>query len=259
MGTLSLQGGIWVFGADSSGTSITPLTYQTINPTSGFTLLEPDTARMEFSSVSHAAGTGITTFTLNGTTTNASDQRFAGSGVTKWPRYYQALTDADGNALDTDDSFMMLVKLSDFTHPSSLGYGIGVGLCLDPTATDSNTFDGWGITTLLASTTSQRKGGITSQYLSTGQESSYGGSDADTVFGTLHRSAVRFPGASVFGESSGASIANGGTTVSAVSTAFSTGQAWNLWVGVVVRNSGQVIPSGESFACKISYQIIKVR
>lgn len=241
-------------GAASSGVNVLPLEYLNIDPSSGFSKLEPDAMGYE---VAHNAGTGVTTFTMDALDPGNAKYSFTGTGAS-YPRSSKLLVDSAGTTMTSADSFIMNVRLSlyDNTVPANADLRLGVGLCLDPTATTTGDFDGYGVT--LRTVAGSRKGGIVKMDSSSGSLSTMGAAGNTVVFGQIIRSARRNPVVLAYGETSGQMPTNSYVdSTSTVELAASTN--WSLWVAVTLATTSGTINASETFAVKMDYQIIKLR
>ncbi len=110
--------------AASSGIDVLPLEYINIDPSTGFSKLEPDAMGYE---VAHNAGTGVTTFTMDALDPGNAKYSFTGSGA-EYPRSSKLLVDSAGTTMTTADSFIMNVRLSlyDNRSPRTLTCASGV-------------------------------------------------------------------------------------------------------------------------------------
>jgi hypothetical protein len=245
--------GLFAFpSGDSGGVSLAPLAYNTIDLTSGFTKVEPN--GMAYSSVTIAGG--INTLTFGELGTGDLKYAFSGSGA-EWPRHHAPLNDSGGTRLTTDDSFLLVVKLSSFTFPTSADFRMAVGCCLDPSSTTTAAFDGYGIGRRL-STVSTAKEGLQVYLDSTnGNTAGFTYDGADTIYGTVLRTGTRHAANSVFGEASNASAASAQYTTKSTQT-LTASQNWSLFVATSTTTSGS-ISAGESVAFKAEYQVIRLR
>jgi hypothetical protein len=238
--------------AGGAGVSITPLAFNTIDLTTGYTKLEPD--GMGYSDVSIAGG--VNTITFNALGTGDLKYAFSGSG-SEWPRHYADLNDADGTRLTTDDSFLMVVKLSNFTYPSAADFRMAVGCCVDPTSTTTAAFDGYGIGRRMGNVTTAREGHQVQLDTTNGNTNGFTYDGSDTIYGVVVRTAAQHAGNSVFGEVSGVNGPNAQYTQKS-SQSLTASQDWSLFVAVATTSTG-TISAGESIAFKAEYQIIKLR
>ena len=238
--------------AGGAGVSITPLAFNTIDLTTGYTKLEPD--GMGYSDVSIAGG--VNTITFNALGTGDLKYAFSGSG-SEWPRHYADLNDADGTRLTTDDSFLMVVKLSNFTYPSAADFRMAVGCCVDPTSTTTAAFDGYGIGRRMGNVTTAREGHQVQLDTTNGNTNGFTYDGSDTIYGVVVRTAAQHAGNSVFGEVSGVNGPNAQYTQKS-SQSLTASQDWSLFVAVSTTSTG-TISAGESIAFKAEYQIIKMR
>jgi len=238
--------------AGGAGVSITPLAFNTIDLTTGYTKLEPD--GMGYSGVTIAGG--VNTITFNALATGDLKYAFTGSG-SEWPRHYAALSDADGTRLTTDDTFLMVVKLSAFTYPSAVDLRVAVGCCVDPTSTTTAAFDGYGIGRRMGSLASQREGFQVQLDTTNGNTNGFTYDLADTIYGVVVRTAAQHAGNSVFGEISDVNGANAQYTQKS-SQSLTASQDWSLFVAVATSSTG-TISAGESIAFKAEYQVIRLR
>ena len=238
--------------AGGAGVSITPLAFNTIDLTTGYTKLEPD--GMGYSDVSIAGG--VNTITFNALGTGDLKYAFSGSG-SEWPRHYAELNDADGTRLTTDDSFLMVVKLSNFTYPSAADFRMAVGCCVDPTSTTTAAFDGYGIGRRMGNVTTAREGHQVQLDTTNGNTNGFTYDGSDTIYGVVVRTAAQHAGNSVFGEVSGVNGPNAQYTQKS-SQSLTASQDWSLFVAVATTSTG-TISAGESIAFKAEYQIIKLR
>ena len=238
--------------AGGAGVSITPLAFNTIDLTTGYTKLEPD--GMGYSDVSIAGG--VNTITFNALGTGDLKYAFSGSG-SEWPRHYADLNDADGTRLTTDDSFLMVVKLSNFTYPSAADFRMAVGCCVDPTSTTTAAFDGYGIGRRMGNVTTAREGHQVQLDTTNGNTNGFTYDGSDTIYGVVVRTAALHAGNSVFGEVSDVNGPNAQYTQKS-SQSLTASQDWSLFVAVATTSTG-TISAGESIAFKAEYQIIKLR
>ena len=245
-------------GGGGGGAELNPLDFMSVNPASGFTAVTP--AAMAFKSIVTDAGTGVTTYTFDALTSGSSSagQKYNFTGADSgWPRRHQLLKDSAGTTLTTDDSFVMVVKMSlyDATVPSSADLRFGVGLCIDPTSQTVGAFDGYGIA--LRTRSASRVGGVVKFDATGGSASNYSSTSTTTVYGYIIRSKRRLSGLIAQGEtSSGASP----TMVDASSTTeLAASSDLSLWVAVGLQINTGSITDGESFAVKTEYQIIRTR
>ena len=238
--------------AGGAGVSITPLAFNTIDLTTGYAKSEPD--GMGYSGVSIAGG--VNTITFNALATGDLKYAFSGSGA-QWPRHYADLNDADGTRLTTDDSFLMVVKLSNFTYPSAADFRMAVGCCVDPTSTTTAAFDGYGIGRRMGNVTTAREGHQVQLDTTNGNTNGFTYDGSDTIYGVVVRTAAQHAGNSVFGEVSGVNGPNAQYTQKS-SQSLTASQDWSLFVAVATTSTG-TISAGESIAFKAEYQIIKLR
>ena len=241
--------------AGATGASINPIDYPVIDPSTGFTKVEPDA--MTYASISYTGATGITTYTMSALGTGNQKYNFAG-GDASWPRHHQLLKNSDGTQLTTADSFMMLVRLDNFTFPGNDDFQVAVGLCLDPTATNTNDFDGYGVGFRMSSGSSNRKGKIIQLVLSSGSVNGYNATGTDTAYGVITRTARRNAGLTVFGETSDADSANNAYSTNSTTQLAATTN-WSLWLATSMSSSTGTITASESFAYRASYQIVELR
>ena len=219
---------------------------------SGFTSLAP--ASMSFSSVA-TAGSGVSTFTFDELAVADAKYQFSGSGA-EWPRLYRDLSDSAG-VLTTADSFLLIVKLSGFVN-SSADIRFGVGLCLDPTATSTTDFDGYGIGYRFTSTASFRKGFQIQLVTTSGNTSGYSAQNTDTAYGVIARTERRLGGAVVFGEQSDTAPSTGQYNTSS-NQQLAASTPFKLWVAASTSANSTVIGAGDSFSTKIETQIVRLR
>lgn len=245
--------GLFAFpSGGGDGVSLSPLAYTTIDLTSGYTPVTP--SGMGYSSVTHAGG--VNTFTFNALGTGDLKYAFTGS-ASEWPRHHAALNDSDGTRLTTDDSFILVVKLSSFTHPGAADLRVAVGCCLDPSATLTTNFDGYGIGRRMSNNALSREGHQVYLDSTNGNTSGFTYDGADTIYGTVVRTADRHAGNTVYGELSDASAANAQYTTKSTQ-ALTASQNWSLFIATSTTSTG-TISDGESIAFKAEYQIIKLR
>ena len=240
-------------GGGSSGIDVLPLDYININPSTGFTKLEPDAMGYE---VAHNAGTGVTTFTMDALDPGNAKYSFTGTGA-EYPRSSKLLVDSAGATMTTADSFIMHVRLSlyDNTVPANADLRMGVGLCIDPTATTTGAFDGYGVT--LRTVSGSRKGGIVKMDSSSAFMSTMSGTGNTFVYGQIIRSARKNPLVLAYGETSGQMPGNSYVdSTSTVELAATTN--WSLWVAVTLSTTGGTINASETFAVKMDYQIVRL-
>jgi hypothetical protein len=239
-------------GGGGGGVNISPLAYTVIDLTSGYTKLEPD--GMGYSDVSNAAN--VNTITFNALATG--DLKYAFNGAdSKWPRHYAALNDAGGTRLTTDDSFLMVVKLSNFTFPSAVDLRMAVGCCVDPESITTAAFDGYGIGRRMGSLASQREGIQVQLDTTNGNTNGFTYDSADTIYGVVVRTAAQHAGNTVFGEVSDVNGPNAQYTQKS-SQSLTASQNWSLFVAVSTTSTG-TISAGESIAFQAEYQVIRLR
>ncbi len=252
--TTGASGGASSGGGGGTGVNILPLDYININPSTGFTKLEPDVMGYE---VAHDAGTGVSTFTMDVLGTGNAKFSFTGTGA-EYPRSSQLLVDSAGTTMTTADSFIMNVRFSlyDTTVPANADLRFAVGLCIDPTATTTGDFDGYGVT--LRTVSGSRKPGIVKLDSGSGFLSTVSGSGNDFTYGQIIRSARKLPVILAYGETSGQMPANSYTdSTSTVELAATTNLS--LFVAVTTATTSGTITAGETFAVKMDYQIIRLR
>ena len=240
-------------GGGGSGIDVLPLEYINIDPSSGFTKLEPDAMGYE---VAHNAGTGVTTFTMDALDPGNAKYSFTGSGA-EYPRSSKLLVDSAGTTMTTADSFIMAVRFSlfDSTVPANADLRMGVGLCLDPTATTTGAFDGYGIT--LRTVSGSRKCGIVKMDSNSAFMSTTSAAGNTVVYGQIIRSARKNPLVLAYGETSGQMPSNSYVdSTSTVELAATTN--WSLWVAVTIATTSGTIDASETFAVKMDYQIIRL-
>ena len=253
MGMFPIAGPPSTGGGGGSGINVLPLEYINIDPSSGFTKLEPDAMGYE---VAHDAGTGVTTFTMDALDPGNAKYSFTGSGA-EYPRSSKLLVDSAGTTMTTADSFIMAVRFSlfDNTVPANADLRMGVGLCLDPTATTTGAFDGYGIT--LRTVSGSRKGGIVKMDGGSAFMSTTSQSGNTVVYGQIIRSARKNPLLLAYGETSGQMPSNSYVdSTSTVELAATTD--WSLWVAVTIATTSGTIDASETFAVKMDYQIIRL-
>lgn len=247
-------------GGGGGGAELNPLDFMSVNPASGFTNLTPDA--MAFKSIVTDAGTGVTTYTFDALTsgTSSAGQKYNFTGADSgWPRRYQLLKDSAGTTLTTDDSFVMVVKMSlyDATVPSSADLRFGVGLCIDPTSQTVAAFDGYGIT--LRTRSASRVGGVVKFDATGGSASNYSNASTTTVYGYIIRSKRRLSGLIAQGEPSSGDTPSNSMVDNSSTTELAASTNLSLWVGVGLQLSTGGITDGQSFAVKTEYQIIRTR
>ena len=253
MGMFPIAGPPSTGGGGGSGINVLPLEYINIDPSSGFTKLEPDAMGYE---VAHDAGTGVTTFTMDALDPGNAKYSFTGTGA-EYPRSSKLLVDSAGTTMTTADSFIMAVRFSlfDNTVPANADLRMGVGLCLDPTATTTGAFDGYGIT--LRTVSGSRKGGIVKMDGGSAFMSTTSQSGNTVVYGQIIRSARKNPLLLAYGETSGQMPSNSYVdSTSTVELAATTD--WSLWVAVTIATTSGTIDASETFAVKMDYQIIRL-
>ena len=238
--------------AGGAGVSIAPLAFNAINLTTGYTKLEPD--GMGYSDVSYASG--VNTITFNALAVGDLKYAFTGSDA-QWPRHYADLNDADGTRLTTDDSFLMVVKLSSFTYPSAADFRMAVGCCVDRTSTTTAAFDGYGIGRRMGNISTYRDGIQVQLDTTNGNVNGFTYDGADTIYGVVVRTGTRHAGNTVFGELSDAAASTAQYTQKS-SQSLTASQDWSLFVAVAMTSTG-TISAGESISFKAEYQIIKLR
>ena len=239
--------------AASSGINVLPLEYLNIDPSSGFSKLEPDAMGYE---VAHNAGTGVTTFTMDALDPGNAKYSFTGTGA-EYPRSSKLLVDSAGTTMTTADSFIMAVRFSlfDSTVPANADLRMGVGLCLDPTATTTGAFDGYGVT--LRTVSGSRKCGIVKMDSNSAFMSTTSAAGNTVVYGQIIRSARKNPLVLAYGETSGQMPSNSYVdSTSTVELAATTN--WSLWVAVTIATTSGTIDASETFAVKMDYQIIRL-
>ena len=253
MGMFPIAGPPSTGGGGGSGINVLPLEYINIDPSSGFTKLEPDAMGYE---VAHDAGTGVTTFTMDALDPGNAKYSFTGTGA-EYPRSSKLLVDSAGTTMTTADSFIMAVRFSlfDNTVPANADLRMGVGLCLDPTATTTGAFDGYGIT--LRTVSGSRKCGIVKMDGGSAFMSTISQSGNTVVYGQIIRSARKNPLLLAYGETSGQMPSNSYVdSTSTVELAATTN--WSLWVAVTIATTSGTIDASETFAVKMDYQIIRL-
>ena len=238
--------------AGGDGVSLSPLAYNTIDLTTGYTKLEPD--GLGYSGETIAGG--VNTITFNELATGDAKYTFGGADA-QWPRHYADLNDADGTRLTTDDTFLMVVKLSNFTYPSAADFRVAVGCCVDPTATTTAAFDGYGIGRRMGNISTYRDGIQVQLDSLNGNTNGFTYDSADTIYGVVVRTGTRHAGNTVFGELSGAAASTAQYTQKS-NQSVTASQDWSLFVAVAMTSTGTV-SAGESIAFKAEYQIIKLR
>lgn len=245
--------GLFAFPAGGGdGVSLSPLAYNVIDLTSGFTEVEPD--GMAYSGVTHAGGVNTLTFSA----LSVGDLKYAFTGsASEWPRHHAALNDSDGTRLTTDDSFILVVKLSSFTHPSAADLRVAVGCCLDPSATLTTNFDGYGIGRRMSNNALGREGHQVYLDSANGNTNGFTYDGADTIYGTVVRTADRHAGNTVYGELSDASAASAQYTIKS-NAQLTASQDWSIFIATSTTSTG-TISSGESIAFKAEYQVIRLR
>ena len=247
-------------GGGGGGAELNPLDFMSVNPASGFTALTPDA--MAFKSIVTDAGTGVTTYTFDALTSGSSSagQKYNFTGADSgWPRRYQLLKDSAGTTLTTDDSFVMVVKMSlyDATVPSSADLRFGVGLCIDPTSQTVAAFDGYGIT--LRTRSASRVGGVVKFDATGGSASNYSNASTTTVYGYIIRSKRRLSGLIAQGEPSSGDTPSSSMVDNSSTTELAASNNLSLWVGAGLQVSTGSITDGQSFAVKTGYRIIRTR
>jgi len=239
-------------GGGGGGVSLSPLAYNVIDLTSGYTKVEPD--GMAYSSVTHSSG--VNTLTFSALSSGNLKYAFSGSAA-EWPRHHAALNDSDGTRLTTDDSFILVVKISSVTYPGAADLRMAVGCCLDPDALLTTNVDGYGIGRRLSNISTAREGHQVYLDSTNGNTAGFTYDLADTIYGTVVRTEVRHAGNTVFGELSDASAASAQHTVKSTQS-LTASQNWSLFVAVATTTSG-TISAGESIAFKAEYQVIRLR
>jgi hypothetical protein len=123
------------------GVSLGGLSLRTIDPTSWSTN-DPDSL---LKSVSHASGTGISTFTFNAA--SASATYTLTNSTQNFPRRYTDLQADNGDGtfttLTTDDTILIYLKISSYT--TDFASRLFVAVAVDPTSTTASTQQGYGV------------------------------------------------------------------------------------------------------------------
>ena len=248
------SGGAASGGTGGTGVNVLPLEYININLTNGFTLLEPDAMGY---TPTHDSGTGVTTFAMDELASGNAKYSLTGTGA-EWPRSSKLLTDSAGNTMTSADSFIMAVRMSlyDTTVPSSADLRIAVGLCLDPTATTTGDFDGYGVT--LRTVSGSRKGGIVKLDSGSGFLSSYTQAGNTFIYGQIVRSARKLPVVLAYGETTG-QMPNNSYVDSTSTVELAATTNWSLWVAVSTSTTSGTIAASQTAAVRLDYQIIKLR
>lgn len=240
-------------GGPASGGGSTPTGgFAALDLSSGFTSLAPDA--MSFKSTA-TDGAGVSTFTFDALAVGDAKYAFSGTGAS-WPRLYKDLTDSTGT-LTTADSFLMLVRLTSFSH-STADIRFGVGLCLAPTATATADFDGYGIGYRFSSTSSNRKGFQLQLVTSSGNTSGYSAQNTDATYGVLARTERRLGGAIVFGEQSDTAPSTGQYNTSSNQQLAATTD-FKLFVAAATSLTSGTISEDDAFSVKIETQIVRLR
>jgi len=119
----------------SSGPDINDLGWITTDVTDG-TWTQSDPAGVLLSSV--AVASEVTRVNVNAVGASSADNNFSSSPNFTGPRWYKALTSADGTRITSDDTFVLSVEIVQEASASQDAVEIGLGYCVDPTATTTN-------------------------------------------------------------------------------------------------------------------------
>ena len=120
----------------ASGPDINDLGWITTDVTDG-TWTQSDPAGVLLSSV--AVASEVTRVNVNAVGASSADNNFSSAANFTGPRWYQALTSADGTRITSDDTFIMSVEIVQEASASQDAIEIGLGYCVDPTSTTTNT------------------------------------------------------------------------------------------------------------------------
>jgi hypothetical protein len=124
------------------GISLGNVSLRTIDPTSWSTN-DPDSLLKD---VSHASGTGLTTFTFNALATGSAVYTL-GSSTQNFPRRYTDLQADNGDGtyttLTTDDNLMIYLRVSSYS--TDFASRLFVAVAVDPTSTTASTQQGYGV------------------------------------------------------------------------------------------------------------------
>ena len=127
--TMSSSGG-------ASGPDISDLGWITADVTDG-TWTQSDPAGVLLASVAVAGD--ITRVNYNTVAVASGDNNFSSSNNFTGPRWYKALTAVDGTRITSDDTFTLSVEMVQITPAVQNEVEIGLGYCVDPTSTLTNT------------------------------------------------------------------------------------------------------------------------
>lgn len=255
MSRLTLNNGVWTLNDDIS---LTPISSNTIDltDTSTWTLLEPDA--MTYGSVTNS--NNINTLSVDTFTHNASDYRFDGSTVMKWPRHYAELKDVNNNNVTTNDTFVLQIKISDFDYSSSDDQlRIAIGCCIGPTTTGSAEFMGYGVGRNVGSNTTIRELQVYDMAGSNAAATQNTNDTHDTIYGQLTFSNTYMTHVHAVGEENGVMP----TVITAAdrindNTLLTSGSNWYIFVGTATRLQAS-ITGPKSFSFKAEYQVVKLR
>ena len=251
MGTLTLQGGVWVFGADSGGASqsYSSASFQTIDVNDG-SWTKLNKSSLEVSGASYSSGVG--TYTFNELTTG--DVSYTQTRAS-YPVYYKQLTalNADGSTADvtTDNRFILSVKASEYQTNSDMSAAYAVlGITTDPTSTNAADFN------IASGGVRWTSGGGTKRaaIVSGNNVATIGDADSRVAYFTILFTAGHQVSVSGYAVESDGSFNNLGARNS--NKARSSGQPVYLTLGFPLHGNTATVAANDTLKVKLEHQII---
>lgn len=146
MGTLTLQGGVWVFGADSGGATLDSITPDSYDLTDGsWSLYDPDgcvDTTYGTNGATHSSGVNLVKFN-SVTPASSNDFNWGASGDHRAPRYYR-LFKINNQQMVYNDKILFRFTMEWDGVTNDFNQRIVTGLCQDPTALPPDTIAGAG-------------------------------------------------------------------------------------------------------------------
>ena len=241
--TSGASGGAAPGGAGSPFSNV-PL--QTIDPTSWSTN-DPDSL---LKSVSHTAGTGVTTFTFNELAVGSANYLLT-NATQDYPRRYTDLRadNGDGTAtpLTTDDYVLVYFRLSGYT--TDFASRLFVSVAIDPTSSVPATQRAYGV--FFRKPVSTVGDGLWDE-----QFTQQGLGAPASVHGILNYTPLTSVALTQFGANSSDAPLN--IRQRFMKDTLSTGINLQLMVGVATEASGTTITDNDTVAAKLEYQAFKL-
>jgi hypothetical protein len=228
------------------GVSLGGLSLRTIDPTSWSTN-DPDSL---LKSVSHASGTGISTFTFNASSGSANYQLV--NSTQKFPRRYTDLQADNGDGtyttLTTDDNILLYLRVSSYT--TDFASRLLVAVAVDPTSTTASTQQGYGV--FLYKPGSTPGDGLWD--ISYTQQNT--NTNTDSANGVLNYSLNRSVAMTSYSLRSTGILLN--LRQRTLSDTLTAGTDLKIMVGVATNASWTTITEDQTVAGKLEYQAIKL-